>query len=131
MLTFYRCFFVCFSLFAAALALLHPAPSHAEPASPALVVIRFNQANVYYDQQLYNAIAQALKVKPQVTFSVVSFAPATGDSAKDAEWIRTASRNTQGVVATLRAMGVPQERLRITGQASSAVAFDETRIYAQ
>lgn len=96
-----------------------------------LMVVRFNQSRVYYDQQLYSAISQAVTVKPDVMFDVVSNAPLTGDSSRDSDWVTTASRNTQSVVATMQSIGVPMERMRITGQAKPGIRYDETHIYVR
>lgn len=106
-------------------------PSAEAQAGTPLVVIRFNQARVYYDQQLYGAISKAVAVKPDVTFDIVSNAPLTGDSSRDEKWIETASRNTQAVVAVMKSIGVPMERMRISGQVTSGIRFDETHIYAR
>jgi hypothetical protein len=96
-----------------------------------LMVIRFNQPRVYYDQQLYSAVSQAVAVKSDVMFDVVSNAPLTGNPQMDAQWVNTASRNTQAVIATLKSIGVPMERMHITGKAEAGLRFDETRIYVR
>lgn len=102
----------------------------AQEARP-LVVIRFNQARVYYDQQLYSAISQAVAAKPDVMFDVVSNAPTTGNQTIDAQWVATASRNTQAVVASMQKLGVPLSRMRITGQTQPDLRFDETQIFVR
>lgn len=107
-----------------------PARAEGEMGAP-LMTVRFNQARVYYDQQLYSAISQAVAVKPDVMFDVVSNAPLTGDSSTDSEWVNTASRNTQAVVATMQRIGVPMERMRISGQAKPGLRYDETQIFVR
>lgn len=94
----------------------------------ALVVIRFNQARVYYDQQLYSAVSRAVAVKPAVTFEVVSYAPATGNAQMDAQWQQAASQHTQSVVSTMQNIGVPLSRMQITGQRIEGLKFDEVHI---
>lgn len=94
-------------------------------------MIRFNQPRIYFDQQLYSAVEKAVAVKPDVMFDVVSNAPVTGDAVRDQQWIATASRNTQAVVAALQKIGVPAERLRVTGQIKSGLRYDETHIFAR
>lgn len=106
-------------------------PGIAAPAAAPLLVVRFNQSRVYYDQQLYSAISQAVAVKPDVMFDIVSNAPLTGDASRDSDWVATASRNTQAVVATMQSIGVPMERMRITGQAKAGLRYDETHIYVR
>ena len=107
------------------------AASHAVADPAALVVIRFNQPRIYFDQQLYSAVEKAVAVKPDVMFDVVSNAPVTGDALRDQQWITTASRNTQAVVAALQKIGVPAERLRVTGQTKSGLRYDETHIFVR
>lgn len=107
-----------------------PHVSYAQAESKPLVVIRFNQPRVYFDKQLYSAVSQAMAAKPDVMFDVVAYAPLTGTDAVDEQWIKTASRNTQAVVASMQKIGVPMQRMRITGQAQQGIRFDETRIYA-
>lgn len=114
-----------------AVALLLAAGAAAAQSAVPLVVIRFNQPRIYYDQQLYGAVSQAVAKKPDVMFDIVSSAPSTGDSSRDEQWVATASRNTQSVVATMQSMGVPMERMRIRGQAQPGIKFDETQIFVR
>lgn len=111
-----------------------PNPAHAEYGNAEmkpLVVIRFNQPRVYYDRELYSAVSQAVAAKPDVMFDIVSNAPSTGDSGTDSQWIKTASHNTQAVVASMQKIGVPMARMHITGQAQAGLRFDETRVYVR
>lgn len=96
-----------------------------------LVVVRFNQSRVYYDQQLYSAVSQAVAVKPDVMFDIVSHAPVTGDATRDAQWQATASHNTQAVVGSLQRMGVPMERMNVTGMAEPGLRYDETHVFVR
>lgn len=130
MQTLYRFLFVVAALLILASTLAYAPFAHAQSGIPPLVVVRFNQARVYYDQQLFSAVSQAVAVKPDVTFEIVSNAPSTGDSSRDDQWIVTASRNTQAVVATMKSIGVPMERMRVSGQVTPGIQYDETRIYA-
>ncbi len=95
-----------------------------------LVVIRFNQPSVYFDQQLYGAIAKAIEVKPDVMFDVVAMAPASGDAVRDAHWVKVASHNAQRVVASMQHMGVPMERMRVIGRIQQGLRYDETQVFA-
>lgn len=100
----------------------------AAQASEPLVIIRFNQPNVYYDQQLYKAIAQAVAIKPEVMIDVVSYAPQTNDTRTDAQWQQAASVHTQQVVASLQGMGVPMSRISVSGQRMAGIRSDETHV---
>lgn len=96
-----------------------------------LVVIRFNQPRVYFDQQLYGALSQAVAIKPEVMFEVVSFAPTTGQNDRDAQWQQAASQHTQAVVASMQSMGIPLERIRVTGQLQTGLRYDETHVFVR
>ncbi len=99
--------------------------------TPPLVVIRFNQPHVYYDQSLYSAVAKALAVKPDVMFDVVSAAPSTGDSSTDKKWQAIAGHNTRAVINSMQQMGVPMERINVVGQSQPGLHYDETQVFVR
>jgi len=121
---------VCFIAFMGFVALLAPAQA-ATGGEKALVIVRFNQARVYFDQQLYGAVAKAVAVKPDVTFAVVSYAPVTGDADVDTKWQAVASRNTQAVLNSMQKMGVPASRMEVTGQQKLGLKYDETHVFVR
>ena len=47
-----------------------------------LVLIRYNQPNVEYEQQLSAAVSTALQRKPDAEFSVIAVMPASGDPSE-------------------------------------------------
>lgn len=110
------------------LAFLLPALMLAQTAAAQtpLVVIRFNQPHVYYEQQLYNAMQRAVAIKPDLTVQVLSLAP-QGDDA----WQEVASAHTQKVVATLQQLGVPAQRIQVSGQRQPGLKYDETHIFVR
>jgi len=101
------------------------------PSQVPLVVIRFNQRNVRFEQSLYKAMSQALAIKPSAFFDLVSVVPATGDPEADAQRAERASRNLNRIVTALQQMGLPPSRYSITSQPSNAVMFDEVQIYVR
>ncbi len=101
------------------------------PGRTPLVVVRFNQERVYYEQPLYQAVAKAVAIKPEVMLDVVSMAPSTGNNVQDANWQQLSSRHTQAVVGSLQEMGVPLSRMTITGQAQPGLRYDEVHIYVR
>lgn len=121
-----------FFALALALALFMPLHSLAQVQAPTpLVTIRFNQPRVYFDKQLYAAVSQAVAIKPDVTFDVVSLAPATGNPQIDAQWQQVASHNTQAVLAVMRNIGVPLNQIRVTGRSQAGLMNDETQLFVQ
>ncbi len=105
-------------------------PVLAQAATP-LVVIRFNQPNVYYDQQLYTAISKAVAIKPDLMIDVVSYAPQTSSSSANEDWQELASKHTQRVVATLQQIGVPSARIHVSGTHQPGIRYDETHVYVR
>lgn len=107
------------------------APQAAASAQSPLVVIRFYQPDVYYALQLHTAISKAVEAKPGVMIDVISLAPVTGDAAKDKQWQTTAGKNTRAVIAAMKEMGVPAERISVKGESRSGLTVDETQIFVR
>lgn len=105
--------------------------AQAAHAAEPLVIIRFNQSRVYYDQQLYKAISQAVAIKPEVMIDVVSYAPETNDATVDRQWQAAASAHTQQVVTTLQSIGVPLSRISVSGQRLAGIRSDETHVFVR
>lgn len=126
------------SFTAPAPAVAQPAPEAAEffpaetPASNVpLVIVRFNQDKVLFERQLYNAIAKAVAIKPDVVLDVVSFVPATGKENLDEKLSADAQTQTATVVNSLRRMGIPQERMRVSKEASDGLRYHEVHVYVE
>ena len=85
--------------------------------------------NIHFDQQLYGAIAKALEIKPDLTLDVVSMAPSVGNAETDKKWQAVASRNTRAVIEAMKEMGVPMERISVTGQSQAGLRYDETHVF--
>jgi len=101
------------------------------PGSKPLVILRFNQPRVYYEQPLFQAVEKAVALKPSVMFDVISYAPAANNTQAEAAWQQTASRNTQAVVASMQKMGIPLSRMAISGQRQSGLTSDEVHIFVR
>ena len=109
---------------------------YAQPsASPAkgrpLVVIRFDRANVNYQEALYSAVSQALERYPSAKFDLVAVAPARGNPAEMALASSEARKNGEGVLRSLSQMGLPVERVRLNAANSTDVRNSEVHIYLQ
>lgn len=119
-----------FSAVIAGFLLIWPMAGTAESGTtPALVTIRFNQPRVYFDQQLYSAIAKAVAIKPEVMFDVVSLAPATGNATTDKQWQAVAGHNTRAVITVMNNIGVPADRITVKGQSQAGLRYDETQVF--
>ena len=96
-----------------------------------LVVIRFNQRSVYYEQQLYNAVSRAVEIKPSVRFELVSYMPHTGNPDADQRLANQATTNLQRVANSFIEMGVPRQRLTITSEPRRNMRYDEVHVFVQ
>lgn len=103
----------------------------ANAADKALVIIRFNQPRIYFEQQLYGAISKAIAAKPAVKFDLVSYVPASGDKELDAKWQATARHNTQAVLKSMMEMGVPSSRITTRHAALRGGEYDELHLFVR
>jgi len=105
------------------------AASSADLGSP-LLVIRFNQNHVYYDDALNKIVAAAEKAKTGVTYSVVSKLPDIASlSAAQQDQIKTRStENLKDVVMLMQQQGVPSNRVRIANK-QAPVRSQEIAVY--
>jgi hypothetical protein len=102
----------------------------AETRQP-LVVIRFDRADVPYQQALYSAVSQALDRKPTTVFDVVAVAPVTGTPARVALNTSESKRHAERVYRSLVEMGLPGNRLSISTTTSTGVATNEVHVYVR
>lgn len=110
-------------------------PRAAGPAGIAnrrpLVVIRFDQENVPYQEPLYTAVSEALNRRPEVAFDVVSIVPQRGTPAQVALNANSARRNAEGVMQSLVRMGLPGERLSLSSTTSGQATAPEVHLYVR
>lgn len=94
-----------------------------------LVVIRYNQPKVFYQRQLYNAVARAVAIKPDVVFEVVSFLPGAGPSSQSEAAASRAQQQTAALLNDMTNMGIPPQRIRVTREAAADARQHEIYIY--
>lgn len=83
-------------------------------AADPLMVIRFNQPNVYYAQSLFNVVDKAVKIKPSVQFDVVALSSKTGRGSSDLRTERRSRQHAREVMQTLMDIGIPESRLHVS-----------------
>jgi hypothetical protein len=99
--------------------------NRAEP----LMVIRFDQEKVDYEQAVYLATSQALERYPNVSFEIVAVAP-TGLPPARMSLAATDARNAaEAVMRTMTAMGVPGNRLSVAATRSPMAKTPEVHIF--
>jgi len=102
----------------------------ASAGSP-LVVIRFDQPNVDYQQILYAALNQALQSRPNAGFEVVAVSPTRGNAASVQIAQTTAARYAQQVMRSMTSMGVPATRMAVGSATDPAAADSEVRVFVR
>jgi hypothetical protein len=95
-----------------------------------LVVIRFDRADVPYQQALYNAVSQALARKPNAVFDVVAVA-ASGTQAQTASNQNQARRNADRVVRSLADMGLPTSRVNVSAGGTGQAGANEVQVFVR
>jgi hypothetical protein len=98
-------------------------------AGTPLVVIRFDRADVDYQQVLYTALNQALQQRPNAGFEVVAVSPTRGTAASVQIAQTTAKRHAQDVMRSMTDMGVPAARMGIASATDPAAAGSEVRVF--
>lgn len=96
-----------------------------------LVVIRFDRANVQYEQPLYNAVSRALQRRPNAMFDLVAIAPNSGNAARVALAASSSKKNAETVLRSLSDMGLPLDRVRLSALTSNTAATNEVHVYVR
>jgi len=94
-----------------------------------LVLIRFNQPNVDYQQQLSQAVGTAIERRPNAEFSVVAVSPASGDPAALAEEQQVAKSNADEVKRSLIQMGLSPSRITLANTQAQTAQTPEVHVY--
>lgn len=94
-----------------------------------LVLVRFNQKNVNYEQQLSSAVNMALQRKPEAQFSVISVTPARGDPASIATMQESAGRNAENIKRSLIQLGLAPTRIVMGNTTSDEAEYPEVHVY--
>jgi hypothetical protein len=91
------------------------------------ITINFSQPEVDYGPALYQAVQQALKRRPDLKFEVVGVSPASqGPSATP-----SALRRARAVMDALVEMGLPLDRLSMSGATSTSATNDEVQLFVR
>ncbi|MDR3449728.1 MAG: hypothetical protein P4M15_08305 [Alphaproteobacteria bacterium] len=94
-----------------------------------LVLIRYNQPNVEYEQQLSQAVGTAMERRPNAEFSVVAVSPANGDPAALAEEQQVATSNADRVKQSLVRMGLSPSRITMAQTQAQTAQSPEVHVY--
>lgn len=96
-----------------------------------LVLIRYNQPHVDYEEQLSKAIGTAMEHRPNATFSVVAVAPSSGDSTDLAKAQQEAHRNAEAVKRSLMQLGLSPSRISMANAQIQTAQTPEVHVYVR
>jgi hypothetical protein len=96
-----------------------------------LVVIKFDQPDVDYQQALYAALNQTLQSRPGAGFQVVAVSPTKGTAAAVQIAQTTARRHAEDVVRSITDMGVPASRLNVASTTDPNATANEVRVFVR
>ena len=96
-----------------------------------LVVIRFDRANVQYEQPLYQAISRTLERRPNAMFDLVAVAPSQGNAARVTLSTSASKKNAETVLRSLSDMGLPLDRVRLSALTSKTATKNEVHLYVR
>lgn len=94
-----------------------------------LVVIRFDRANVPYQQALYNAVSKVLERRPDAVFDLVAVAPTAGGPARESLNTGKSRRHAEDVLRSLTEMGLPPSRVAMSSRALASAKTNEVHLY--
>ncbi len=103
------------------------APSDSNPRP--LVKIRFDKADINYEQPVYLALTEAMEKYPNSRFELVAVHPSEGNAAQVAIESTKSRRNAEKVLRSMTQMGLPMDKLDISYTSSDAVKDNEVHIY--
>ena len=102
-----------------------------KPGERPLVIIRFDQPDVAYEQPLYTAVSRALERKPGATFTVMAVAPNAGSPAQVALNTNASRQNAENVLRALTNMGLPANRVSLSATMSPDIQTNEVRVFVR
>jgi len=103
------------------------APSVGNPKP--LVKIRFDKANVNFEEPVYTAVSEAIAQYPNAQFDLVAVEPTVGNAAQLAIESTRARRNAEKVFRTLTQQGIDQNRIDLATSKSPSAKTSEVHIY--
>lgn len=96
-----------------------------------LVKIRFDRADVSYEQPMYLAVNEALSRYPNARFELVAVHPNNGNAAAVAIESTRARRNAERVLRSLTEMGLTMDRVDLSYSPSAEANTNEVHLYVR
>jgi len=103
----------------------------APTAGRLLVLIRYNQPVVDYEQQLSQAVSAAMQRKPDAEFSVIAVSPANGEPSELATAQESANRDADAVKRSLVQLGLSPSRITMGSTQAQSAQTAEVHVYVR
>lgn len=94
-----------------------------------LAKIRFDKANVDYEQPIYSAVQDALNRYPNARFELIAVHPTTGNAAEQAIESTRARRSAEKVLRTLTQFGVPLDQIDMSYAPNPEAKSSEVHLF--
>jgi len=94
-----------------------------------LAKIRFDKANVDYEQPIYSAVQEALSRYPNARFELIAVHPTTGNAAQQAIESTRSRRSAEKVLRTLTQFGVPLEQIDMSYAPNPEATSSEVHLF--
>ena len=94
-----------------------------------LAKIRFDKANVDYEQPIYNAVQEALGRYPNARFELIAVHPTTGNAAQQAIESTRARRSAEKVLRTLTQFGVSLDQIDMSYAPNPEATSSEVHLF--
>lgn len=96
-----------------------------------LVLIRYNQPNVEYEQQLSAAVGTVLQRKSDAEFTIIAVSPSNGAPATLARLQEEAARNSENVKRALVQLGLAPSRITVASTRTQDAEMAEVHVYVR
>ncbi len=96
-----------------------------------LLVVRFDQPRVQYEQALYAVIAEAVQRKPDAAFDLLAVAPARGSVSDVALNTSASKRHAENVLRSMTEMGVNPNRVGLSSMTSVMAQANEVHLFVR
>lgn len=106
------------------------APQNFGAARP-LAKIKFDKADVNFEQPIYAAVQNAMAQYPNARFQLVAVHPSAGNAAQVAIESTRSRRNAERVLRTLTQMGVSLDKIDLSNSASPEARSSEVHLLLQ
>ena len=108
-----------------------PPPAPMVQPNGALLTIRLTGAAPDYEDSLASAVRQALAVKPDITFQVVSMVPQQGDTVPTWDQAQRVTVWGRRIAEQIERDGVDQGQIELGLRATPGLDHGEIRVYVQ